>query len=174
MQNHFTLEEDFRSVERALFYLAVWNERGKSYLIPSNGAVRSPGTAFGEDRTNFGSLGYTTTWIIRPTSSLLKRSNLFNKGGRTRKVPLGKLYTAARTENLNLNLTSIVGAVLPWKFYIDSYLNWRCERFPPEAAVVHFILLVGRLACNIFHHRPPKRQRPSVVFQSRSLRISRK
>jgi hypothetical protein len=113
MHNSFTLDEDFCSVERALFYLAVWNERGKTYRVPTNGVVRSPGTAYNEDKKNFGTLGNTSTWIIRPTSSLLKRSNIFNKGGRSRKTPLSRLYTAARAENLNLKLSSIVGEVLP-------------------------------------------------------------
>jgi hypothetical protein len=128
MHNSFTLDEDFRSVERALFYIAAWNEKGITYRVPTNGVVYSPGTVQSEDKKNFGSLGDTSTWIIRPTSNLLSRSNIFNKGGRTRKTPLSKLYTAARAENLNLKLSTIVGEVLPWKFFTDSYLLSKGKR----------------------------------------------
>ncbi len=75
----------------------------------TNGVIYSPGTRIGEDKGNFGTLGDTETWFIRPTSGLLKRSNIFNRGGRTRRTPLTKLYTAVRAEDFNLNLSASRG-----------------------------------------------------------------
>ena len=95
------------TVERALTYLVIWHFKGVTYRVPTNGVVRSPGTKTGEDKENLGSLGDTETWFIRPTSGLLKRSNIFNRGGRTRKTPLTKLYTAVRAEDYRLNLSAI-------------------------------------------------------------------
>ena len=121
--------------------------------MPTNGVVRSPGTKTGEDKENFGSLGDTETWFIRPTSGLLKRSNIFNGGGRTRKTPLTKLYTAVRAEDYRLNLSAIRGRpVIPWDYYIKSYFDWGEFEFatpePHEAATL--ILLVARLLSDFF------------------------
>jgi hypothetical protein len=94
------------TVERALTYLVLWDFKGVAYKVPTNGVIRSPGFLSGLDKDNFGSIGDTETWFIRPTSGLLKRSNIFNKGGRTRKTPLTKLYTAVRAEEFNLNVSA--------------------------------------------------------------------
>ena len=170
----FAQREDFRLVEIALFYLVVWRERGRGYRVPSNGVVRSPGLVGKEDKGDFGSLGDTVTWLIRPTSSLLKRSCIFNKGGRTRRTPLSRLYTAARADNLNFNLPDVDGAILPWKFYVDSYLLNLKYRIPSVTEVVAFILLASRLTCNLFYHRQPNRKRLASIYQHNRLRRSRK
>ena len=150
--------------------------KGTAYKVPTNGVIRSPGTKTGEDKDNFGSLGDTETWFIRPTSGLLNRSNIFNRGGRTRRTPLTKLYTAARAEDFNLILTAIRGRpVIPWDYYIKSYFSWGEREFatpsPQEAAT--FILLVARLLCDFFV-RSGKRFAGTSIYQSRPLKSSRK
>ncbi len=164
------------TVERALTYLVIWHYKGIAYKVPSNGVIRSPGTKTGEDKDNFGSLGDTETWLIRPTSGLLNRSNIFNRGGRTRRTPLTKLYTAVRAEDFNLILTAIRGRpVIPWDYYIKSYFSWGEREFatpsPQEAAT--FILLVARLLCDFFV-RSGKRFAGTSIYQSRPLKSSRK
>ena len=164
------------TVERALTYLVIWHFKGITYKVPTNGVVRSPGSKTGEDKENFGSLGDTETWFIRPTTGLLKRSNIFNKGGRTRKVPLTKLYTAVRAEDYNLNLVAIRGRpVIPWDYFVKSYFGWGEREFatpsPQEAAT--FILLVARLLCD-FLVRSGETQHSASIYQSRPLRRSRK
>ena len=98
MSNFFSDCDGPLTVERALTYLVLWDFQGVAYKVPTNGVIRSPGFSSGLDKDNFGSIGDTETWFIRPTSGLLRRSNIFNKGGRTRKTPLTKLYTAVRAE----------------------------------------------------------------------------
>jgi hypothetical protein len=93
---------DLNVLRRALTYLIIWHWKGVSYRVPTNGVIRSPGTKYGEDKDNYGSIGSVDEWSIRPSSSLLKRSNIFNKGGRIRKTPLSKLYTLVRAEDFNL------------------------------------------------------------------------
>ena len=164
------------TVERALTYLVIWHYKGIAYRVPTNGVIRSPGTITGEDRDNFGSLGDTESWFIRPTSGLLKRSNIFNRGGRTRRTPLTKLYTAVRAEDFNLILTAIRGRpVIPWDYYIKSYFSWGEREFatpsPQEAAT--FILLIARLLCDFFV-RSGKRFAGTSIYQSRPLKSSRK
>ena len=164
------------TVERALTYLVIWHFKGIAYKVPTNGVVRSPGTKTGEDKENFGSLGDTETWFIRPTSGLLKRSNIYNKGGRTRKVPLTKLYTAIRAEDYKLNLVAIRGRpVIPWDYFVKSYFGWGEREFavplPQEAAT--FILLVARLLCDFFV-RSGKTQCSASIYQSRPLQYYRK
>ena len=144
--------------------------------MPTNGVIRSPGTRTGEDKDNFGSLGDTESWFIRPTSGLLNRSNISNRGGRTRRTPLTKLYTAVRAEDFNLILTAIRGRpVIPWDYYIKSYFSWGEREFatpsPQEAAT--FILLVARLLCDFFV-RSGKRFAGTSIYQSRPLKSSRK
>jgi hypothetical protein len=164
------------TVERALTYLVLWDFRGVAYKVPTNGVIRSPGFKSGLDKDNFGSIGDTETWFIRPTSGLLKRSNIFNKGGRTRKTPLTKLYTAVRAEGINLNVSAIKGRpVIPWGYYIKSYFSWGPREFavplPLEAET--FILLVARLLCDFFV-RSGKRFAGTSIYQSRPLKSSRK
>ena len=164
------------TVERALTYLVIWHYKGIAYRVPTNGVIRSPGTRTGEDKGNFGSLGDTEAWFIRPTSGLLNRSNIFNRGGRTRRTPLTKLYTAVRAEDFNLILTAIRGRpVIPWDYYIKSYFSWGEREFatpsPQEAAT--FILLVARLLCDFFV-RSGKRFAGTSIYQSRPLKTSRK
>ena len=164
------------TVDRALTYLALWHSKGIAYKVPTNGVIRSPGFKSGLDRDNFGSLGDTGTWFIRPTSGLLKRSNLFNKGGRTRKTPLTELYTAVRAEEFNLIVSAIKGRpVIPWDYFIKSYFGWGEREFatpsPQEAAT--FILLVARLLCDFFV-RSGKRFAGTSIYQSRPLKSSRK
>ena len=110
------------TVERALTYLVIWHYKGIAYKVPTNGVIRSPGTKTCEDEENFGSLGDTETWFIKPTSGLLKRSNIYNRGGRTRKTPLTKLYTVVRAEDYRLNLSAIRGRpVIPWDYFVKSF-----------------------------------------------------
>jgi hypothetical protein len=165
------------TVERALTYLVLWHFKSIAYRVPTNGVIRSPGFKSGLDKDNFGSLGDTETWFIRPTSQLLKRSNIFNRGGKTRKTPLTKLYTAVRAEEFNLNVSAIKGRpVIPWDYYfIKSYFGWGEREFatpsPQEAAA--FILLVARLLCDFFV-RSGKRFAGTSIYQSRPLKSSRK
>ena len=164
------------TVERALTYLVIWHYKGIAYRVPTNGVICSPGTRTGEDKGNFGSLGDTEAWFIRPTSGLLKRSNIFNRGGRTRRTPLTKLYTAVRAEDFRLILTAIRGRpVIPWDYYIKSYFSWGEREFatpsPQEAAT--FILLIARLLCDFFV-RSGKRFAGTSIYQSRPLKSSRK
>ena len=73
MQDFFSECDIPITVERALTYLVIWHYKGTTYKVPTNGVIYSPGTRIGEDKGNFGSLGDTETWFIRPTSGLLKR-----------------------------------------------------------------------------------------------------
>ena len=159
------------TVDRALTYLVIWHYKGIAYRVPTNGVIRSPGTRTGEDKDYFGSSGDTEAWFIRPTSGLLNRSNIFNRGGRTRRTPLTKLYTAVRAEDFNLILTAIRGRpVIPWDYYIKSYFSWGEREFatpsPQEAAT--FILLVARLLCDFFV-RSGKRIVGASIYQSKPL-----
>ena len=165
------------TVDRALTYLALWNSKGIAYKVPTNGVIRSPGFKSGLDRDNFGSLGDTGTWFIRPTSGLLKRSNLFNKGGRTRKTPLTKLYTAVRAEDYNLDASAIEGRpVVPWDYFVRSFFYWGEIEFavPPPLEVETFILLVARLLCDFFVRSGKTCFVGSSIYQSRPLKKSRK
>ena len=152
MEGFFSDCDEPITVERALTYLVIWHYKGITYRVPTNGVIRSPGTNTGEDKDNFGSLGDTETWFIRPTSGLLKRSNIFNRGGRTRKIPLTKLYTAVRAEEFNLIVSAIKGRlVIPWDYFVKSHLREEREfatPSPQEAAT--FVLLVARLLCDFF------------------------
>ena len=176
MEDFFSNCDGPITVERALTYLVIWHFKGVTYRVPTNGVILSPGTKTGEDKENIGSLGDTETWFIRPTSGLLKRSNIFNRGGRTRKTPLTKLYTAVRAEDYNLNLPAIKGRpVIPWDYYIKSHFDWGEFEFavpePHEAATL--ILLVARLLCDFFV-ASGKTFFGSSIYQSRPLKRSRK
>jgi hypothetical protein len=166
------------TVERALTYLVLWDFKGVAYKVPTNGVIRSPGfDSSGLDKNNFGSIGDTETWFIRPTSGLLKRSNIFNRGGRTRKTPLTKLYTAVRAEEFNLNVSAIKGRpVIPWDYYIKSYFSWGPREFavssPLEAET--FILLVARLLCDFFIRSGKTCIVGTIIYRSRPIKKSRK
>jgi|LauGreDrversion4_1035100.scaffolds.fasta_scaffold95461_1 hypothetical protein len=176
MQDFFSECDIPITVERALTYLVIWHYKGTTYKVPTNGVIYSPGTRTGEDKENFGSLGDTETWFIRPTSGLLKRSNIFNRGGRTRRTPLTKLYTAVRAEDFNLNLSAIRGRpVIPWDYYIKSYFSWGEREFatPSPQETATFILLVARILCD-FYIKSGKNFTGAFVYQPRSLLSSRK
>jgi hypothetical protein len=107
--------------------------------------VKSPGTKYGEDKGNYGSVGSVNEWYVRPSSSLLKRSNIFNKGGRIRKTPLSKLYTLVRAEDFNLiTITPNIGGrrVIAWSYYIKEFLrldNTAVGLFRSRASYVYAI-----------------------------------
>ena len=164
------------TVESALTYLVLWHYKGIAYKVPTNGVIRSPGFKSGLDKDNFGSLGDTETWFIRPTLGLLKRSNIYNRGGRTRKTPLTKLYTAVRAEEFNLIVSAIKGRpVTPWDYFIKSYFGWGEREFatPSPLEAETFILLVARLLCDFFV-RSGKTFVGTSIYQSRPLKKSRK
>ena len=148
MEGFFSDCDEPITVERALTYLVLWHNRGTTYTVPTNGVILSPGIKI----ENFGSLGDTETWFIRPTSGLLKRSNIYNRGGRTRKTPLTKLYTAVRAEEFNLIVSAIKGRpVIPWDYFVKSYLREeRVFATPSQQEAATFILLVARLLCDFF------------------------
>ena len=165
------------TVERALTYLVLWDFKGVAYKVPTNGVIRSPGFKSGLDKDNFGSIGDTETWFIRPTSGLLKRSNIFNRGGRTRKTPLTRLYTAVRAEEFNLNTSAIRGRpVIPWDYYIKSYFSWGPRQFavPSSLEAETFILLVARLLCDFFVRSGKTCFVGTSICQSRPLKKSSK
>ena len=152
MEGFFSDCDEPITVERALTYLVIWHYLGTTYRVPTNGVIRSPGTKTGNDIGNIGSLGDTETCFIRPTSGLLKRSNIFNRGGRTRKTPLTKLYTAVRAEEYNLIVSAIKGRpVIPWDYFVKSYLREeRVFATPSQQEAATCILLVARLLCDFF------------------------
>ena len=177
MSNFFSDCDGPITVERALTYLVLWDFQGVAYKVPTNGVIRSPGFRSGLDKDNFGSIGDTETWFIRSTLGLLKRSNIFNKGGRTRKTPLTKLYTAVRAEEFNLNVSAIKGRpVIPWDYYIKSYLSWGPRQFavPSPLEAETFILLVARLLCDFFVRSGKTYFVGTSIYQSRPLKKSRK
>lgn len=165
------------TVERALTYLVLWHFQGVAYKVPTNGVIRSPGFESGLDKDNFGSLGDTETWFIKPTSGLLKRSNIFNRGGRTRKTHLTKLYKAVRAEEFNLDASLIRGRpVLPWDYFVKSYINWGEFEFavPSPLEAETFILLVARLLCDFFVRSGKTYFVGTSIYKSRPLKKSRK
>jgi hypothetical protein len=177
MQDFFSDCDVSITVERALTYLVIWHYKGVTYKVPINGVIYSPGTRIGEDKENFGSLGDTESWFIRPTSGLLKRSNIFNRGGgRTRRTPLTKLYTAIRAEDFNLILFATRGRpVIPWDYFIKSYFSWGKREFatPSPQETATFILLVAKILCD-FYIKSGKNFTSAFPYQPRSLITSRK
>ena len=122
------------------------------YQVPTNGVIRSPGTKYGEDKDNYGSIGSVDEWSIRPSSSLLKRSNIFNKGGRIRKTPLSKLYTLVRAEDFNLITSNIGGRrATAWNYYIAEFLRLDNTVVCSDRELATFMLIVARILCDVVY-----------------------
>ena len=86
-------------IRKALIYLSIWKSIGALYLAPDNGVVVSPGFDNDQDRGNSGVFGYVKDWVVRPTVSLFKLANPFRRDGKTRRIPLHKLYRVVGVED---------------------------------------------------------------------------
>jgi hypothetical protein len=159
---------DVNILRRALTYLIIWHWKGIPYRVPDNGVVKSPGTKYGEDKGGYGSVSSVDNWYIRPSSSLLKRSNIFNKGGRIRKIPLSKLYTLVRAEDFNL-VTPIIGGrrVIAWSNNIKEFLRLDDTAVCSDRELATFMLIVARILCDIVYFQRQYQHSAKKLRQSR-------
>jgi hypothetical protein len=120
-----------------LFYLlSIWQSLGAIYLAPDNGVVVSPGFDNDQDNGNSGVLGYIKDWVVRPTVSLFMLANIFKRDGKTRRIPLHKLYQVEGVEDSALTNILLGYQGKSWKLHTETYLLRRRRQLDdPDSAV---------------------------------------
>ncbi len=148
-------------IRKALIYLSIWQTRGAIYLVPDNGLVVSPGFDSGQDNGNSGSVGYIKNWVLRPTVSLFKLANIFKRDGKTRRIPLHKLYQVVRVEDSALTNSQLVFQGKSWRLHAETYLLRRrrqsddpCSEVPSDSEIATFVLVVGAISPYIPKKKP--------------------
>jgi hypothetical protein len=149
------LEEDKRldEIKRALVYLSIWQTRGAFYLVPDNGLVSSPGFDFGQDNENPGALGFIKDLVLRPTVSLFRLANISKRDGKTRRIPLHKLYQVVRVEDSALTDPQLGFQGESWRLHTETYLSRRQRQsndigsiVPSESEITTFVLVAATIS----------------------------
>ena len=157
------LEEDKRldEIKRALVYLSIWQTRGAFYLVPDNGLVNSPGLNFGQDNDIPGALGFIKDLVFRPTVSLFKLANISKRNGKTRRIPLHKLYQIVRVEDSALTDPQLGFQGKSWRLHTETYLSRRQRHsndigsiVPSESEVTTFVLVAATISPYIPKEKP--------------------
>jgi hypothetical protein len=148
-------------IRKALIYLSIWQSLGAIYLAPDNGVVVSPGFDNDQDRGNSGILGYVKDWVVRPTVSLFKLANSFNRDGKTRRIPLHKLYQVVGVEDSALTNILLGYQGKTWKLHTETYLLRRRRQsddpesaVPSDSEIATFILVAASVAPYIPKEKP--------------------
>jgi hypothetical protein len=148
-------------IRKALIYLSIWQSRGTIYLAPDNGIVVSPGFDSGRDNGNSGSLGYIKDWVVRPTVSLFKLANTFKRNGKTRRIPLHKLYQVMRAGDSSLTDYQLGFQGKSWRLHAETYLLRRsrqsddpCSDVPSDSEIATFILVAVFISPYIPKEKP--------------------
>jgi hypothetical protein len=146
-------EKRLNDIRKALIYLSLWQSLGAVYLAPDNGVVVSTGFDTEPDNSNAGLLGYIKDWVVRPTKSLFKIANVFNRDGNTRMIPLHKLYQVVGVEpsaRTNI-LFGYQGS--SWRLHTDTYLLRRRRQLddpesavPSDSEIATFVLVAGTVS----------------------------
>jgi hypothetical protein len=157
------IEEDKRlnEIRKSLFYLSIWQTRGAFYLVPDNGLVVSPGFDSGQDNGNPGVLGYIKDLVVRPTVSLFKLANIFKRDGKTRRIPLNKLYQVVRVEDSALTNPQLGFQGRSWRLHTETYLLRRRRQsddidsdVPSDFEIATFVLVAGAISPYIPKEKP--------------------
>jgi hypothetical protein len=130
-------EERLNKIRKALIYLSLWQSLGAVYLAPDNGVVVSTGFDTEPDNANAGLLGYIKDWVVRPTKSLFKLASIFKRDGKTRRIPLHKLYQVVGVEPSARTDILFGYQGNSWRLHTDTYLLRRRRQLldDPESAV---------------------------------------
>jgi hypothetical protein len=165
-------EKRLNDIRKALIYLSLWQSVGAVYLAPDNGVVVSTGFDTEPDNANAGLLGYIKDWVVRPTKSLFKLANIFKRDGKTRRIPLHKLYQVVGVEpsaRTNI-LFGYQGS--SWRLHTETYLLRRKRQsddpesaVPSDSEIATFVLVAGTLTpyipkekpCAVKKHKPISR-----------------
>ena len=146
-------EKRLNEIRKALIYLSLWQSLGAVYLAPDNGVVVSTGFDTEPDNSNAGLLGYIKDWVVRPTKSLFKIANVFNRDGKTRRIPLHKLYQVVGVEASARTNILFGHQGSSWKLHTETYLLRRRRQLDdPESAVpsdpeiATFVLVAGTVS----------------------------
>ena len=146
-------DKSFDEIKRALAYLSIWQTRGAFYLVPDNGVVNSPGFDFEQDNENSGALGFIKDLILRPTVSLFRLANISKRNGKTRRIPLHKLYQIVRVEDLSLTDPQLGFQGKSWRLHTEAYLSRRQRQssdigsiVPSESEVTTFVLVAATIS----------------------------
>jgi hypothetical protein len=122
-------------------------------LVPDNGLVVSPGFESGQDNGNSGVLGYAKDWVVRPTVSLFKLANVFKRDGKTRRIPLHKLYQVVRVEDSALTNPRLGYQGSTWRIHVETYLLRRRRQsddpdsvVPSDSEIATFVLVAGTIS----------------------------
>ena len=157
------LEEDkrFDEIKRALAYLSIWQTRGAFYLVPDNGVVNSPEFDFEQGNENSGALGFIKDLILRPTVSLFRLANISKRNGKTRRIPLHKLYQIVRVEDSALTDPQLGFQGKSWRLHTETYLSRRQRQsndigsiVPSESEVTTFVLVAATISPYIPKEKP--------------------
>ena len=139
-------------IRKALIYLSIWKSISALYLAPDNGVVVSPGFDNDQDRGNSGVFGYVKDWVVRPTVSLFKLANPFRRDGKTRRIPLHKLYRVVGVEDSALANILLGYQGSTWKLHTKAYLLRRRRQsddpesvVPSDSEIATFILVAATI-----------------------------
>ena len=146
-------EKRLNDIRKALIYLSLWQSVGAVYLAPDNGVVVSTGFDTEPDNANAGLLGYIKDWVVRPTKSLFKLASIFKRDGKTRRIPLHKLYQIVRVEDSTLTDPQLGFQGKSWRLHTETYLSRRQRQsndigsiVPSESEVTTFVLVAATIS----------------------------
>ncbi len=129
-------EKRLNDIRKALIYLSLWQSLGAVYLAPDNGVVVSSGFDTEPDNSNAGLLGYIKDWVVRPTKSLFNIASIFKRDGKTRRIPLHKLYQVVGVEDSARTNILFGYQGSSWRLHTETYLHRRRRQLDdPESAV---------------------------------------
>jgi hypothetical protein len=166
-------EKRLNEIRKALIYLSIWQSLGAVYLAPDNGVVVSTGFDTEPDNSNAGLLGYIKDWVVRPTKSLFKIANVFNRDGKTRRTPLHKLYQVVGVEDSARTNILFGYQGSSWRLHTDTYLLRRRRQLddpesavPSDSEIATFVLVAATVSPYIPKEKPRafKKRKPSSRF----------
>ncbi len=166
-------EKRLNEIRKALIYLSLWRSLGAVYLAPDNGVVVSTGFDTEPDNSNAGLLGYIKDWVVRPTKSLFKIANIFKRDGKTRRIPLHKLYQVVGAEDFARTNILLGYQGKSWKLHTETYLLRRRRQIddpdsavPSDSEIATFVLVAATVSPYIPKEKPRaiKKHKPSSRF----------
>jgi hypothetical protein len=166
-------EKRLNEIRKALIYLSLWQSLGAVYLAPDNGVVVSTGFDTEPDNSNAGLLGYIKDWVVRPTKSLFNIASIFKRDGKTRRIPLHKLYQVVGVEDSARTNILFGYQGSSWRLHTETYLQRRRRQLddpesavPSDSEIATFVLVAATISPYIPKEIPraSKKRKPISRF----------